>query len=86
MVAGREATPSDAAHAEKLKVYWTVPGHEGYAKVNWGVDGDYNRCVVLLTPYVGAKIVHGLCQNYHIAATGFPAGHAPGETPANHHH
>lgn len=84
MVAGREATPRDVSSTEKLKLYWTKG--EGAAKIGWDTDGDYNRCVVELGKHVSPSIVHGLCQNYHIAATGFPAGHAPGETPAKHSH
>lgn len=80
MVAGREATPQDAASTERLMEYWAHG--EGAAKIGWGTPGDYNRCVVQLGKYVSATQVHGLCQNLHIRATGAPAGHAPAELAA----
>lgn len=77
MVAGREVTPKDAENTERLMNYWAHG--PGAAKIDWGVDGDYDRCLVELGKYVGPGQLHGLCQNLHIRATGFPAGHAPGE-------
>lgn len=77
MVAGREVTPQDAANTERLKHYWAEG--EGAAKIQWGVPGDYDRCLVELGKYVDDHTAHGLCQNLHIRATGFPAGKAPGE-------
>lgn len=77
MVAGREATPGDAASTERLMRYWAEG--EGAAKIGWDSPGDYDRCVVLLSKYVGPGVVHGLCQNLHQRATGFSAGKAPGD-------
>lgn len=77
MVAGREVTPKDAEDTERLMNYWAHGA--GAAKIDWGIDGDYDRCLVELGKYVSPGQVHGLCQNLHIRATGFPAGHAPGE-------
>lgn len=62
---------------ERLMSYWAEG--EGAAKIGWDTPGDYDRCVVLLSKYVSPGMVHGLCQNLHIRATGAPAGHAPGE-------
>ena len=76
MVAGREATPKDAASTERLKRYWTEGA--GAAKIDWGVPGDFDRCVVQLGKYVGPAIVKGLCANLHKRATGGWPGHAPG--------
>jgi hypothetical protein len=39
MVAGREATPKDAADTERLMRYWAEG--EGAAKLQWGVPGDF---------------------------------------------
>jgi hypothetical protein len=64
------------AAAEKLRQYWEHG--EGAAKINWGVPGDYNRCVRLLSKYLGQR-AHGYCQLRHKGATGAYAGHAPGE-------
>jgi hypothetical protein len=77
MVAGREATPKDAADTERLMRYWSEG--EGAAKLNWGVPGDFNRCRVELSKYVGPKVVDGLCANLHHRATGAWPGHAPAE-------
>lgn len=39
MVAGREATPGDAAATERLMIYWAEG--PGSAKIQWGVPGDF---------------------------------------------
>lgn len=78
MVAGREVTPGDAASTERLMAYWSHGA--GAAKIQWGVDGDFARCVLELGKYVGPGVVKGLCSNLHQRATGARPGHAPGET------
>lgn len=77
MVAGREATPGDAASTERLMNYWAHG--PGAAKIGWGTAGDFDRCVVQLSKYVSPGIVKGLCSNLHQRATGARPGHAPGE-------
>lgn len=77
MAAGRELTPKDAAATERLMRYWTVGA--GGLRIGWDTPGDYDRCIVELSEYVSPTIVHGLCQNLHQRATGFPAGKAPGD-------
>ncbi len=77
MVAGREATPSDASATERLMRYWSHGA--GAAKIRWGVPGDFNRCVVELGKYVGPGTVKGLCANLHHRATGAWPGHAATE-------
>jgi hypothetical protein len=77
VVAGKEATPSDAADTERLMRYWAEG--EGAAKIQWGVPGDFNRCRVNLSKYVGPKVVDGLCANLHHRATGAWPGHAASE-------
>lgn len=77
MTAGREITPGDAASTERLMRYWTTgPGGQ---RIEWGVPGDFDRCVVELSEHVGPGIVKGLCSNLHERATGARPGHAPGE-------
>lgn len=78
MVAGRGASPGDAASTERLMRYWTEG--VGAAKINWGVHGDFDRCVVELGKHVSPAIVKGLCSNLHQRATGARPGHAAGET------
>jgi hypothetical protein len=77
MVAGREASPGDVKSTERLMRYWAEG--EGAAKIQWGVPGDFDRCVVELGKYVGPGIVKGLCANLHHRATGAWPGHAASE-------
>ena len=76
MTAGKEVTPKDRSNTERLMRYWA--SGKGRAKINWGVPGDFDRCVVELGKYVGPGIVKGLCANLHKRATGGWPGHAPG--------
>jgi len=48
--------------------YWAEG--QGATLIRWGTPGDYDRCVRKLEPHVGPGMVHGLCQNLHIRATG----------------
>lgn len=80
MVAGREATPGDAAATERLMTYWAHG--PGSAKIAWGTRGDFDRCVVELGKYVSPSVVKGICSNLHARATGARPGHAPGEESA----
>ena len=49
-----------------LRNYWTRGG--GAAKIRWGTDGSFNRCVRLLGKHVTRP--QGLCAEYHKEATG----------------
>lgn len=49
-----------------LKQYWTHGA--GAAKIGWGTDGSFARCVAQLGKYVSRP--QGLCAEYHKAATG----------------
>lgn len=85
MTAGREITPRDAANVERLKTYWAEG--EGAAKIQWGVPGDFDRCILNIQkavtdggkPPLSDSMVKGLCAELHKRATGFTPGHAPGE-------
>lgn len=77
MADGREDTPRDVVDTARLKAYWSHG--EGAAKIGWNSPGDFDRCVVLLSEYVGPTVVRGLCANLHREATGFSPGHAPGD-------
>lgn len=73
----------------QLLKYW-LHG-EGAAKIQWGHDGDYNRCIVNVQEAVakhgtplGDRTVHGLCATLHKLATGGSPGHAPGEGAGKH--
>jgi hypothetical protein len=75
-----EKTPGQVRSTERLMNYWAAG--KGRAKINWGVPGDFDRCVVELGKYVGPGIVKGLCANLHKRATGGWPGHAPGAEQA----
>lgn len=64
--------------------YWVAGA--GAAKIDWGVPGDYDRCITAIQAEVGEhgaplsdRVVHGLCATLHKLATGATPGHAPGE-------
>jgi hypothetical protein len=68
----------------QLIKYWLAG--PGAAKINWGVGGDYNRCISAIQAEVGEdgpplsdRVIHGLCATLHKMATGARPGHAPGE-------
>lgn len=75
MVAGKAATPGEHSAAHRLKEYWTKG--EGAAKIVWNTPGDFKRCVAELGKYVSDP--EGLCNTYHVAATGGPPGHGSAE-------
>lgn len=53
-----------------LMEYWAHGA--GAAKIGWGTPGDMTRCIALLRPKVGDRVVGGLCQNLHKKALGRP--------------
>jgi hypothetical protein len=58
----------------ELGRYWTRG--EGAAKIGWGTDGAFDRCVRLVGAKVPAGVnVKGLCANLERRAT----GHWPAE-------
>ncbi len=81
---GAQRHPGDTA---RLKRYWAFG--EGAAKIGWGKDGDFDRCITEIQRAVtkggNAPLpdheIKGLCSNLHQMATGARPGHAPGESP-----
>jgi hypothetical protein len=81
-VAGREASPGDVKATERLNRYWTEGA--GAAKIRWGVPGDFDRCVTLMSKYIhNPEQAKGHCANLHKRATGGWPGHAPGVEQAD---
>jgi hypothetical protein len=74
MVVGGNLHPS----TQKLMEYWAHG--EGALKIQWGVPGDYDRCLIELGKHVKPEITHGLCANLHKRATGAWPGHAATES------
>lgn len=66
VVAARESDVNLPGGSHDLRNYW-VRG-PGAAKIRWGTDGSFDRCVAQLSKYV--KRPQGLCAEYHKAATG----------------
>jgi hypothetical protein len=63
-----------------LKAYWTHG--KGAAKIGWGTDGSFRRCVALLAKYF-PQDPKGLCANLHKAATGeWPTEHGKAGIPS----
>lgn len=63
--------PSPDPGATRLRQYWTKG--PGAAKIKWGSDGDFDRCVRNLRKHVG-KRAEGLCNIMHRVAIGAPPG------------
>lgn len=54
-----------------LRDYWL--NGEGAAKIRWGTEGDFRRCVTHLREHVGSN-AEGTCANLHRDATGMWPG------------
>lgn len=72
---------------KRLHDYWTVPGNEGYAKIGWGVPGDFNRCRVEVGEEIGenspekTRFLNQICAQWHHDALGYwPGRPTSGET------
>jgi hypothetical protein len=37
----------------RIHAYWTKKGQPGYAKIGWGVPGDFNRCRIEVGEEIG---------------------------------
>jgi hypothetical protein len=58
---------TNSASEARLMDYWAHG--EGAAKIRWGTDGSYGRCVKRLRKYF-PRDPKGLCANLHKRATG----------------
>lgn len=65
-LAREEDVNAPGGRGHDLRNYW-VRG-PGAAKIRWGTDGSFDRCVTNLGKYVSDP--QGLCAEYHKAATG----------------
>lgn len=66
VVAEKESDVNLPGGSHNLRNYW-VRG-PGAAKIGWGTDGSFARCVRNLSKYVARP--QGLCAEYHKQATG----------------
>ena len=65
-----DTRPGDG-NAERLRDYWEHGA--GAAKIVWNTPGDFTRCVVELTPYLGGRS-RGYCARMHKRMTGMYPG------------
>lgn len=65
-----DTRPGDG-NAERLRDYWEHGA--GAAKIVWNTPGDFTRCVVELTPYLGGR-AKGYCNLMHKRMTGMYPG------------
>ena len=76
---------TNPVETRRIWAYWTQPGHEGYAKINWGVPGDFNRCRALVGEKIAEnspedmRFLNQICAQWHHDAIGFWPGRAPSE-------
>ncbi|HEY5201348.1 MAG TPA: hypothetical protein VIJ31_10615 [Acidothermaceae bacterium] len=69
-----------------LLAYWSAGG-KGGAEIQWGISGDFDRCITLVQEAVtkggnaplGDRTIKGLCATLHKINTGASPGHAAGE-------
>lgn len=79
---------TNPADTKRLHDYWTKPGEEGYAKIAWGVPGDFNRCRVLVGEKIATnspedmRFLNQICAQWHKDALGIWPGehHAARDT------
>lgn len=72
--------------------YWAEG--PGAKLIEWGKDGDFDRCIVNIQkavtdgghPPLPDHEIKGLCSNLHQRATGARPGHAPGESKPGTRH
>jgi hypothetical protein len=70
---------------KRLHDYWTKPGEPGYAKVDWGTPGDFQRCRSLIGEEIAenspedVRYLNQICAQWHHDATGYWPGRAPTE-------
>lgn len=68
--------------SEMNLIRWFERG-EGAAKIQWGVPGDFDRCLALAGQHMAPGKAKGFCANRHKSVTGAWPGHAPGEKLAD---
>lgn len=74
---------TDPAATRRIHSYWTTPGQPGYAKIDWGKGGDFNRCRTQVGEEIGEsspeklRFINQICAQWHKDALGYyPSTHA----------
>lgn len=85
---------TDPKETKRIHDYWTKKGEPGYAKIAWGTNGDFTRCVKLVGEKIAtnspekARFIKQTCAQWHHDALGYwpgdlgKPGNAP-DTPEN---
>lgn len=80
---------TNPVETKRIHDYWTKPGQPGYAKINWGVPGDFNRCRVQVGEEIGEnspdklRFLNQICAQWHHDALGiWPGRPVAGDTVA----
>lgn len=75
------------ADTRRIHDYWTKKGQPGYAKIGWGVPGDFNRCRILVGEKIAKnspedmRFLNQICAQWHHDALGiWPGRPVSGET------
>jgi hypothetical protein len=64
----------------RIHAYWTQKGQPGYAKIGWGVPGDFNRCRIEVGEEIGEnspedlRFLNQICAQWHHDALGWWPG------------
>lgn len=66
-----DTNPGDG-NAETLRRYWKYGA--GAAKIKWGTPGDFTRCVMHLSKYLGPEDAKRYCADRHKEMNGFWPG------------
>ena len=83
-LAAEGGADQNRGNAEKLRRYWEKG--EGAAKIRWGTDGDWTRCVEHLSKHMGDR-AKGYCTLRHKGALGYYPGELdrPGNPKSGEH-
>lgn len=77
-IEGKDATPGDASQSARELINWYEHG-EGAAKIRWGEDGDFMRCVGIAEKHMTPEQAKGFCSNRHLGALGVRPGQEKAE-------
>ena len=74
---------TDPRATRRIHSYWTTPGQPGYAKIRWGMPGDFTRCTRQLRKYISPVFLYRTCAEWHHDALGYWPGELgkPGNPP-----
>jgi 2'-5' RNA ligase len=69
----KDTNPGDQSQGARELIHWYEHG-EGAAKIRWGEDGDFMRCVHIAEKHMTTEQAKGFCSNRHLGALGVRPG------------